>query len=141
MDWSNERYVRVYTRDTTTWKILSWEARALLQFLIRKVDRSGVVDTGRHGARGLFRGLNDSFEATRYHSLVVDRATCPTALRVTAEADGLIMGLEHADRPLHGVQFHPERIRSQHGVEIVKNFLDLAAAWNTARDRTRADVH
>ncbi len=58
-----------------------------------------------------------------------------------AEADGLIMGLEHAERPLHGVQFHPESIRSQHGTEIVKNFLDLAAAWNAARDRARPDVH
>lgn len=101
----------------------------------------GKVSTIRHGASGLFRGLNDSFEATRYHSLVVDRASCPAALKVTAEADGLIMGLEHADRPLHGVQFHPESIRSQHGTEIVKNFLDLAAAWNAARDRTRSDVH
>ncbi len=50
----------------------------------------------RHGAKGLFRGINESFEATRYHSLVVDRATCPASLSVTAEADGLIMGLEHA---------------------------------------------
>jgi anthranilate synthase component II len=101
----------------------------------------GKVSTIRHGASGLFRGLNDSFEATRYHSLVVDRASCPQALKVTAEADGLIMGLEHAERPLHGVQFHPESIRSQHGAVIVKNFLDLAAAWNAARDRTRSDVH
>ena len=72
---------------------------------------------------------------------MVDRASCPAALKVTAEADGLIMGLEHAERPLDGVQFDPESIRSQHGTEIVKNFLDLAAAWNAARDRTRADVH
>ncbi|MDP4022135.1 aminodeoxychorismate/anthranilate synthase component II [Methylobacterium sp. NEAU 140] len=94
----------------------------------------GKVSTIRHGASGLFRGLNDSFEATRYHSLVVDRATCPEALRVTAEADGLIMGLEHAERPVHGVQFHPESIRSQHGAEIVRNFLAMAAAWKAARD-------
>ncbi len=101
----------------------------------------GKVSTIRHGASGLFRGLNDSFEATRYHSLVVDRASCPAALAVTAEADGLIMGLQHTDLPVHGVQFHPESIRSQHGAEIVKNFLDLAQGWNAARDRAVADVH
>ena len=101
----------------------------------------GKISTIRHGARGLFRGLNDSFEATRYHSLVVDRATCPEALTVTAEADGLIMGLQHAALPVHGVQFHPESIRSQHGAEIVRNFLDLAAAWNAGRDRGRRGVH
>ncbi len=101
----------------------------------------GKVSTIRHGSRGLFRGLNDSFEATRYHSLVVDRATCPDALAVTAEADGLIMGLEHAERPVHGVQFHPESIRSEHGSEIVRNFLGLAATWNAARDRRTPGVH
>ncbi len=101
----------------------------------------GKVSTIRHGARGLFRGLNDSFEATRYHSLVVDRASCPEALAVTAEADGLIMGLQHAELPVHGVQFHPESIRSQHGSEIVKNFLDLAQAWNAERDRRPSGVH
>lgn len=101
----------------------------------------GKVSAIRHGARGLFRGLNDSFEATRYHSLVIDRSTCPDALAVTAEADGLIMGLEHAELPVHGVQFHPESIRSQHGSEIVRNFLDLAAAWNAARDRGAPGVH
>ncbi len=106
-----------------------------------KLPMHGKVSTIRHGARGLFRGLNASFEATRYHSLVVDRATCPAALTVTAEADGLIMGLEHAELPVHGVQFHPESIRSQHGAEIVRNFLDLAAAWNAARDRGGPRVH
>ncbi|MBE7244836.1 MAG: aminodeoxychorismate/anthranilate synthase component II [Actinomycetospora chiangmaiensis] len=105
------------------------------------VPLHGKVSTIRHKASGLFRGLNDSFEATRYHSLVVDRATCPSALAVTAEADGLIMGLQHAERPVHGVQFHPESIRSQHGTEIVKNFLDLAVAWNAGRDRGTSGVH
>jgi anthranilate synthase component 2 len=105
------------------------------------VPLHGKVSTIRHGAKGLFRGLNDSFEATRYHSLVVDKASCPSALAVTAEADGLIMGLQHAELPVHGVQFHPESIRSQHGSEIVKNFLDLAQAWNAERDRRPAGVH
>ena len=93
----------------------------------------GKVSTIRHGAEGIFRGLNDSFEATRYHSLVVDRPSCPDALTVTAEADGLIMGLQHAELPVHGVQFHPESILSHHGARIVRNFLDLAAAWRAGR--------
>ncbi len=101
----------------------------------------GKVSTIRHKASGLFRGLNDSFEATRYHSLVVERASCPGTLAVTAETDGLIMGLQHTSLPVHGVQFHPESIRSQHGQEIVKNFLDLAREWNATRDTRASGVH
>jgi anthranilate synthase component II len=89
-----------------------------------------------HQAEGVFRGINGPFKATRYHSLVVDRATLPPVLSVTAETDdGLIMGLSHKERPLHGVQFHPESIASEHGHMIVKNFLDLAAAWNQETGR------
>ncbi|GJD34733.1 anthranilate synthase component II [Methylobacterium aerolatum] len=105
------------------------------------VPLHGKVSTIRHKASGLFRGLNDSFEATRYHSLVVDRASCPGTLAVTAETDGLIMGLQHTSLPVHGVQFHPESIRSQHGQEIVKNFLDLAREWNATRDTRASGVH
>ncbi len=96
----------------------------------------GKVSTIRHKASGLFRGLNDSFEATRYHSLVVGPGDLPVRARVTAEADGLIMGLQHAERPVHGVQFHPESIRSQHGTEIVKN----SSIWRSrgTRDVTEA---
>lgn len=101
----------------------------------------GKVSTITHGASGIFRGLNDSFEATRYHSLVVERAGCPDALKVTAEADGLIMGLEHASLPVHGVQFHPESILSQHGTQILRNFLDIAAAWKAGRDKPGDGVH
>ena len=101
----------------------------------------GKVSIIRHGATGIFRGLNDAFEATRYHSLVVDRARCPEALTVTAEADGLIMGLAHASLPVHGVQFHPESILSHHGAEILRNFLDIAEAWNATRDKHRPGVH
>ena len=101
----------------------------------------GKVSTITHRASGIFRGLNDSFAATRYHSLVVDRAGCPEALTVTAEADGLIMGLEHASLPVHGVQFHPESILSQHGTQILRNFLDIAAAWNAGRDKRGDGVH
>ena len=89
----------------------------------------GKVSTIRHEAKGIFRGINEGFAATRYHSLVVDRASCPDDLAVTAEADGLIMGLQHRTLPVHGVQFHPESILSHHGTQIIRNFLDLAAAW------------
>ena len=89
----------------------------------------GKVSTIRHEAKGVFRGINEGFAATRYHSLVVDRASCPQDLAVTAEADGLIMGLQHRELPVHGVQFHPESILSNHGTQILRNFLDIAAAW------------
>jgi len=89
----------------------------------------GKVSIIRHEAKGVFRGINEGFAATRYHSLVVDRASCPQDLAVTAEADGLIMGLQHRELPVHGVQFHPESILSNHGTQILRNFLDIAAAW------------
>jgi anthranilate synthase component 2 len=96
----------------------------------------GKLSDVRHRAEGVFRGINGPFKATRYHSLVVDRVTLPAALSVTAETDdGLIMGLSHKERPLHGVQFHPESIASEHGHMILKNFLDLAAAWNQETGR------
>ncbi len=79
-----------------------------------------------HTGQGVFAGLPSPFEATRYHSLVVDRATCPDTLDITAElADGTIMGLQHRDLPIHGVQFHPESIASQHGHDLLRNFLSL----------------
>ncbi|MFN3350791.1 anthranilate synthase component II [Pseudorhodoplanes sp.] len=94
----------------------------------------GKVSDIRHQGRSVFRGINGPFKATRYHSLVVRRDTMPDDLDVTAEtADGLVMGLAHQSLPLHGVQFHPESIASEHGHLILKNFLDLAAAWNGAR--------
>ncbi|MEN3211260.1 aminodeoxychorismate/anthranilate synthase component II [Methylorubrum populi] len=89
----------------------------------------GKISTIRHEAEGVFRGINEDFAATRYHSLVVDRASCPKDLAVTAEADGLIMGLQHRELPVHGVQFHPESILSNHGTQILRNFLDIADAW------------
>ena len=101
----------------------------------------GKVSSIRHGASGIFRGLNGPFDATRYHSLVVERTNCPADLTVTAEADGLIMGLEHAHLPVHGVQFHPESILSHHGSQILRNFLDIAGTWNAARDKGRDGVH
>jgi anthranilate synthase component II len=79
-----------------------------------------------HQDIGVFKDVPNEFAATRYHSLVVDYATLPDCFRVTAETEGLIMGLQHKTMNLHGVQFHPESIASEHGHKILRNFLDLA---------------
>jgi anthranilate synthase component II len=87
----------------------------------------GKLSRIRHGGKSVFRGIPDAFEATRYHSLVVERRTLPDCLEVTAETvDGVIMGFSHKTLPLHGVQFHPESIASQHGHTLLQNFLSLA---------------
>ena len=99
----------------------------------------GKLSEVTHQGQGVFRGINGPFKATRYHSLVVDRASLPAALAITAETDRLVMGAAHKTLPVHGVQFHPESIASEHGHLILKNFLELAAAWNQAtgrRDKT-----
>ncbi|MEM6710955.1 MAG: aminodeoxychorismate/anthranilate synthase component II [Pseudomonadota bacterium] len=81
----------------------------------------------------MFHGINGPFEATRYHSLAVKRSTLPTDLSVTAHAnDGEVMALSHQQHPVHGVQFHPESIASQHGERILANFVDLATRFNRA---------
>jgi len=86
----------------------------------------GKMGQMHHHGQGVFAGLPSPFEATRYHSLVVERDSCPDVLQITAELeDGTIMGLQHRDLPIHGVQFHPESIASQHGHALLKNFLDL----------------
>jgi anthranilate synthase component II len=89
----------------------------------------GKLSSIRHAGKGVFQGLENPFTATRYHSLVVERATLPPVLEITAETeDGIIMGLAHKTLPVHGVQFHPESIASQHGHALLKNFLFLARA-------------
>jgi anthranilate synthase component 2 len=96
----------------------------------------GKLSEMRHQGESVFRGINGPFKATRYHSLVVERGSLPNTLSVTAETDdGLIMGLSHKTRPVHGVQFHPESIASEHGHLMLKNFLELAAEWNASRGR------
>ena len=86
----------------------------------------GKMGKVHHTGKGLFAGLPSPFQATRYHSLVVERATCPEVLEITAELeDGTIMGLQHRELPIHGVQFHPESIASEHGHALLKNFLDM----------------
>ena len=85
----------------------------------------GKMGTMHHFNKGLFKGLPTPFEATRYHSLVVERETLPECLEITAELeDGTIMGLAHKELPIHGVQFHPESIASEHGHAMLQNFLD-----------------
>ena len=92
----------------------------------------GKVSTVLHDGGAVFQGIDGPFRATRYHSLVVERETLPDALRLTAwSGDGLVMGLSHREHPVHGVQFHPESILSEHGLVILQNFLDLAAGWAT----------
>ncbi len=87
----------------------------------------GKLGKMQHGGEGLFADLPSPFDATRYHSLIVDRATLPETLEITAELDdGAIMGLQHKTLPIHGVQFHPESIASEHGHKLLDNFLRLA---------------
>ncbi len=87
----------------------------------------GKMGTMHHNNTSLFAGLPSPFEATRYHSLVIDRETLPECLEVTAWLeDGTIMGLRHKELPIHGCQFHPESIASEHGHAMLKNFLDEA---------------
>jgi anthranilate synthase component II len=103
------------------------------------VQVHGKLSEIRHRGQSVFRGINGPFRATRYHSLVVDRANLPPELSVTAETDdGVIMGLAHLRLPVHGVQFHPESIASEHGHLMLKNFLDIAAAWNVSSGRRSA---
>ena len=93
----------------------------------------GKTSRIRHDGKGVFASLPDRYEATRYHSLVVDRATLPASLEITAwteDEDGSfdeIMGLRHREFPVEGVQFHPESILTEHGHALLKNFLDRSS--------------
>lgn len=92
----------------------------------------GKMGTMHHAGKGVFRGLPSPFLATRYHSLIVERETLPDCLEVTAWLeDGTIMGLRHKDRLIEGVQFHPESIASEHGHQLLRNFLEEAKASAT----------
>jgi anthranilate synthase component II len=117
--------------------------------VVRATPMHGKLSDIHHSNSGVFYGINGPFKATRYHSLVVERASMPRDLIVTAETgDRLVMGLAHKSLPVHGVQFHPESIASEHGHVLLKNFLDIAAAWNASTGRRqvrpakrRARVH
>ncbi len=87
----------------------------------------GKLSSVHHQGKGIFADIPDGFQATRYHSLIVERQSLPDELKITAETDdGVIMGLEHASRRVYGVQFHPESIASEHGHKLLRNFLTLA---------------
>ena len=93
----------------------------------------GKTDQIYHSGQGLFAKLPSPFTATRYHSLAVERESLPETLEVTAwSADGEIMGLQRRDRPVHGVQFHPESIATEHGHDMLANFLNLAGVKRLA---------
>ena len=93
----------------------------------------GKTSPIEHEGLSLFKGLPSPFTATRYHSLAVDGATLPDVLEITSwTADGQIMGLQHRTRPIHGVQFHPESIATEHGHAMLANFLDLAGVKRLA---------
>jgi anthranilate synthase/aminodeoxychorismate synthase-like glutamine amidotransferase len=96
-----------------------------------KVIRAGRLMHGktspiRHDAKGVFRGLPNPFEATRYHSLIVEKSSVPDCLEISADTqEGEIMGLRHRAHPVHGVQFHPESILSKEGKDLLANFLKI----------------
>jgi len=87
----------------------------------------GKLSSIQHDGSGLFQDLGSPLPVTRYHSLIVERTSLPNELRIAAETeDGIIMGVSHVDRPIHGVQFHPESIATQDGHRILANFLRIA---------------
>ena len=92
----------------------------------------GKTSSISHSGTGVFTGLPEPLEATRYHSLVVDRDSVPDVLEITAESDdGLVMGLRHRDAPTEGVQFHPESILTVAGHDLVNNFLAQVDVFST----------
>jgi anthranilate synthase/aminodeoxychorismate synthase-like glutamine amidotransferase len=97
--------------------------------VVRHQPVHGKTSTVHHDGAGPFAGLPDGFEATRYHSLVVEEASLPPVLEVTARtADGVVMGLRHREAPTYGVQFHPESVLTLEGKNLLRNFLAEAAA-------------
>ena len=97
------------------------------------VPMHGKVSPIHHRNASVFKGLPSPLTATRYHSLVIEKDSLPDCLEITAETeDGVIMGLAHKTLPIHGVQFHPESIATDHGHAMLKNFLDIAERRNAA---------
>ena len=101
------------------------------QYFGGKVIRADRLMHGKtspieHADKGLFKGLPQSFAATRYHSLIVEKASLPACLEITAETrEGEIMGLQHRELPIHGVQFHPESMATENGMQLLRNFLSV----------------
>ena len=91
----------------------------------------GKTSPIKHTGQGLFKDLPPLFKATRYHSLLVEKSSFPDCLEITAEtAEGEIMGLQHRDLPIHGVQFHPESMATENGMQLLRNFLDVGSPGN-----------
>lgn len=105
--------------------------QAIGQALGAKVIRAtelmhGKTSAIQHTGKGVFKGIANPVTATRYHSLIIERSSLPDSLEITAESsDGIIMGMQHKEAPLHGVQFHPESIASEHGHDMLLNFLQM----------------
>lgn len=90
------------------------------------VPMHGKISSITHNGEGIFKGIPSPFNATRYHSLIVEKESLPKTLKATAFTDdGVIMGLSHKDYPVYGVQFHPESIASEQGHEMIRNFIDI----------------
>ncbi len=100
----------------------------------------GKLSSVANNGKGVFKSLPRTFEATRYHSLIVERDSLPDCLEITAETGGLIMGMQHKTHPVHGVQFHPESIASEHGHALLANFLELAGMTPRRRNAPAARV-
>jgi anthranilate synthase/aminodeoxychorismate synthase-like glutamine amidotransferase len=98
----------------------------------------GKLSKVQHRGQSVFEDVPSPFKATRYHSLVVERAGLPAELEVTAETGEVVMGLRHKSLPIHGVQFHPESIASEHGHKILENFLKIAGEHPAQQNKKKA---
>lgn len=93
--------------------------------IVKTTPLHGKTSNIKHTNRSVFSNTPNPIKVTRYHSLVIDRVSCPDMLEITAEYDGLIMGVMHTEKPIHGVQFHPESIATDHGHQMLENFLNM----------------
>ena len=95
--------------------------------VVKTYPMHGKISEIYHQGKSVFKGLPSPFKATRYHSLIIEKESLPNCLEITAETkDGIIMGVKHKEFNIHGVQFHPESIASEHGHQLIGNFLELA---------------
>ncbi|MGH1398326.1 MAG: anthranilate synthase component II [Alphaproteobacteria bacterium] len=94
--------------------------------IIKTPPMHGKTSQITHTNKSAFKGLPSPLTVTRYHSLIIERETCPDTLQITAQTDdGIIMGVAHKTKPIHGVQFHPESIATDHGHQMLQNFIDI----------------
>jgi anthranilate synthase/aminodeoxychorismate synthase-like glutamine amidotransferase len=102
------------------------------------VPMHGKLSEVQHKGQSVFEDVPSPFRATRYHSLIVERSGLPADLEITAETGDIVMGLRHRKLPIHGVQFHPESIASEHGHKILENFLKIAGEHPSQQNRKKA---